>query len=569
MAGAFGQDAESDSTGTTTAPATTVEAPADELSGGTPEPADASEPTPSSESATEEETTPEMLDAEEISVPDNANRQAEIDSVEETTGPSDTAVPESGANEPVVIPGDSDDAMETQTAPVGEEGVPAVEPKPAFVTPSAPPKAFYFETVPTIESIGDAEESPEDDETGEQTRFHAHEQLLANLESREFYEAVRAAERVVTITENEYGDSSLELVTPLNNLATVLEYTSAFDSSEESYLRSISITELESGIFDASLIRPLLGLGVTYNAAGRYEEALDVFQRAQHISHRQSGVLSVDQLPALDGQTESHLSMGEPRRADRHQRFAFRVNEHEYGAKNPDLVPAIFKLAQWFRRSGQYSNARNMYKRAVNIIEINYGEDDLRLVEPLRGIAATRQLEGVRRSEGGAALKRAMQIIAVNQQTDASDRAQSIVELADWYVAYGMSSDGPTLYSQAWGILEEEQASQDEFKDFFGYPKQLIYIPPPAPIQGMLGSMRQIGERYVDFEFTVLPSGKVTQVHITDSNLPNVLKREVKRAVQRARYRPRLQDGEPVATPGVTLRQTYRSNRLPANVRPQ
>ena len=65
------------------------------------------------------------------------------------------------------------------------------------------------------------------------------------------------------------------------------------------------------------------------------------------------------------------------------------------------------------------------------------------------------------------------------------------------------------------------------------------------------------GEGYVVTEFTVAADGTVKDAKIFDSKPGNDFDYTAIKAIRRAKFRPRIVDGEPVDTAGEQLRQTY------------
>lgn len=79
-----------------------------------------------------------------------------------------------------------------------------------------------------------------------------------------------------------------------------------------------------------------------------------------------------------------------------------------------------------------------------------------------------------------------------------------------------------------------------------GEIQPLVRVPPEYPLRA---AERGI-EGQVCVEFTVTPEGTVSnpEVYYSDSNLLN---RTSVRAIERFRYQPKIEDGQPVARPGV------------------
>ena len=417
--------------------------------------------------------------------------------------------------------------------------------------------------LPNADAVADGE--PEtgrlnwEEPDGPMSRNLAYLEFKTHMDADQFREALPAAELVVKLTEEEFGPEHPEMVTPLNNLATVQEELGEYRASEATYHRSIKIVEGIEGLYGERLVRPLVGLGVVYNSAGQYADGLLAFQRAQHITHRRQGVYNLDQVDILDGQTQSFLGLDEFPEADRSQRLALVVSERKLGKDSTELVPALFKLAKWYQRTFQYANQRVLYRRALDILEAHHGPSHLSLVEPLRGIATSRFLEGIRRSEGEAALERALEIVREQSELESEERVRALVELGDWYITSSKADEGLVLYEEAWKLLETDAELRD---DLFGKPIRLLYSSPIISDTEPLSVSDVVGEKFIDLEFTVTRRGRVSNVKVIAANVRNIIKKEVRFAIAKARYRPRLEHGVSVDTPMVKFRQSFTNPRL-------
>ncbi len=60
---------------------------------------------------------------------------------------------------------------------------------------------------------------------------------------------------------------------------------------------------------------------------------------------------------------------------------------------------------------------------------------------------------------------------------------------------------------------------------------------------------------YVEVTFTVTREGQVKDIAVASSDAPEALQRAVESSMKKARYRPKFEQGEPVSTPVVTMRE--------------
>lgn len=385
----------------------------------------------------------------------------------------------------------------------------------------------------------------------------AQQELHAHLEAERYQDALDAAKRALRLAEQQFGTNHLELVRPLIELATVQEMMGDFNGAEANCLRGIALLETKEGFFSQRLIPPWTRLGTVYQAAGREEDAIEAFQHAKHITHRTQGLFNLQQIPLIEHLTQSYINLARFEDADREQRYAFRANEHRYGKDNPRLVPAIYRFAAWHRRTDQFGKERDLYKRALGILEQANGIGDLSLVKPLRAVASTYRLSGFLKPEGEQALQRALRITEGKQRSNSLDAIEVLIDLGDWYLVDKDTDRAFEHYRQAWALLASQDDCAEKVKQFFDQPVQLRYRPPLPSQRDRLRLERFYTERYVDIEFTVKEDGAVADLNVIDADLPFDLRNAVMRELRFARYRPRLIDGHAVATRGVRYRQSY------------
>jgi Gram-negative bacterial TonB protein C-terminal len=105
--------------------------------------------------------------------------------------------------------------------------------------------------------------------------------------------------------------------------------------------------------------------------------------------------------------------------------------------------------------------------------------------------------------------------------------------------------------------LSTEGSQTSQVEAYLGEPVQLHYrIPDPNDRDWALLREYDRGG-YMEVQCTVTEEGTVEDLEIVDGRLPFDLRHSVMRSMQFSRYRPRLADGEPVATHGVRVRQAY------------
>jgi tetratricopeptide (TPR) repeat protein len=382
--------------------------------------------------------------------------------------------------------------------------------------------------------------------------------LSSNQKGEVQYKADAQADSLQTVEFASYrAKQDIGVSQALQNLAAAQHDAGEYAAATTNYLKSIALLEEEDGFFDTDLVEPLVGLAANYHAMGQYAQAVNTYQRAKNITHRKEGLLNLQQLPIIDALTESYVMLGHRKEAEREQKYAFRISKHHYGDTDLRLVPAIYKLAQWYRRTRWFDTALELYQRALDILEQTNGKDDSSLVYPLRQIAVVHRLTGFPGSEGEAALKQALKIVEQNAESTDQELAQVRVDLGDWYTVTKKTKTAWNYYRKAWKVLTTEGSQASQVEAYFDKPVQLLYrIPDPNDRDWALLREYDRGG-YMEVECTVTEEGTVEDLEIVNGRLPFDLRHSVMRSMLFSVYRPRLVDGEPVATHGVRVRQAY------------
>jgi len=371
--------------------------------------------------------------------------------------------------------------------------------------------------------------------------------------------------------------------------------------------RSTELAEHTRGPFDPFLFNMLMVKASIHAEHGEWAPAKELLRRAQHIVHRDDGVYTQRQLPIIDRLTRIDLEQGDPVSADREQRFNLKISEQAYGDDSEELVPVLEKVGDYFSdrgseipvrelsriccgsydaqilrdrfpdqntefliryRNSLFHESYDLYERAIKILEDKYGENDPRLVEPLRTLAWARLMDQRPNKSAEALMERAYNIVAENPATDISDRIKALVGLADLYnISYDRKAG--ERYLEAWQMLMDHPELTQLRHEVFGAPIRLFPLQRALPLSRRPMSTEDDAEIYADVVFTIDEDGSTSDVEILESNLPNDDASALRRFVQRrVKYRPRIVDGQLVKTEGMFLHQTYKILQPPPSETP-
>ena len=408
-------------------------------------------------------------------------------------------------------------------------------------------------------------------------RISANQQFREAFDARKYAEALPFAQKVVELTEEQYGKDARALVNPLTNLGTVHYRLKDYGEAEKEYQRSVDILEKTAGTTDRQLLRPLQGLGASHFAESEYVDASVALKRAIDLSRNLDGLFNAEQLQILEPLISSYVALDLTQEAEKEQQYALRVAETSYGRMDARMLKPLDRYGRWLEAIGRYTSARLLYARALTIAEQTSGRGTLVAVEPLLGIARSYRLEYVNGAEevpaaqdafsqpdmtgissdsqrlnpdGERALRLALQAIEKNQPVDHKRRGDTLLELGDWYLSAGGMARGVETYGDAW--KEYVQAGDTTV---LTQPRLLVYRAPPTSSKRSSLKPDESEERFVEVKFNVLKDGRSDAVELAGSDAPESAQRAMVSALKKARYSPKFEAGEAVETRGMTLRE--------------
>ncbi|HWN46982.1 MAG TPA: tetratricopeptide repeat protein, partial [Steroidobacteraceae bacterium] len=310
-------------------------------------------------------------------------------------------------------------------------------------------------------------------------RIAVYREFRAQYDAKKYAEAQPLAERLVELTEAQYGSEELPLTNPLTNLATVHYKLGHYAAAIENYQRTLRILQAKSTIADKQQIRPLHGLGVSFMGANDPESAVVALKRAADLSRNTDGLFNINQIEFIDALIDAYEASGRYPDAEKEALYAMRVEEAAYGRSSIKLLNRLDRLARWYESARRYTSERNVYERALGILAKSTPENDLRRVPPLRGIARSFRLEsfygvegadtgttfnagnagapvfsdGTQQRRGESSLNAALSIIDANKPANEQLRGEVLVDLGDWFLISNSMRRAFDSYADAWKAL--------------------------------------------------------------------------------------------------------------------
>lgn len=423
-------------------------------------------------------------------------------------------------------------------------------------------------------------------------RPDSEQEYWAQVENRNWDQAILAAERLIDIARMRSNDAPEELAEALTLLASAQLASRNLLAAEAAYSEALQILGPRVVPTSDKLLEPLRGMGYTLAYAGKHEQAVPYMERALLVSRRTHGLFNINQQSILRQLAISLAKLGMYVEADQQMQYLVRVGEQTYGAKDPRMAGVYDVLGDFYMQAGVVGAARDSYRHALEIVEKKLGRNDVATVQPLRAYADSFRRElflsnyGFRapidrqaiadhtqsesksinprylNDDGERALKRAIKTLDSNPTRPTSLLFDTLLDLGDWYMIKGEPEDAMPHYRRATSLLDQvepEHAAAARAK--ISFPVQVYYPVPPAATRNLYRPADQTEQRFAHVVFTVTADGGVTDERVVEANASERHVADTLDAIEAARYRPKFVNGEPVATNDVSLRQVFKLRR--------
>lgn len=404
-------------------------------------------------------------------------------------------------------------------------------------------------------------------------RVALYGEFRSQFDARKYPEALPLAERLVALTEEQYGAEDLALTKPLANLATVHYKLGNFPAAIENYQRCLRILQAKSTIADKDQIGPLHGLGVSFLGAKNPDSAVVALKRAADLSRNNNGLFNIGQVEFIDALVEAYAATGRFVEADKESVYAMRVEEAAYGRSSIKLLGRLDKLARWYEFDRRFTTERAIYERALNILAKAAPPNDLRRVAPLRGIGRAYRLEafygveggdsgasfnaasngapvfneGAQQRRGESALTAALAVVDASSPADQLLRGEVLADLGDWYLVAGSPRRAYDAYAEAWKALQQVDATR-----VLEAPRVLAYRPSISSVDRSQLDPAEAILKTVELHFRVDRDGRVDNVTSPTTDVPETIVKNSILSMRRTRYAPRIENGLAVPTEDVT-----------------
>lgn len=418
-------------------------------------------------------------------------------------------------------------------------------------------------------------------------RQAVYDAFREEFDAGRFDAALPLARTLVELFEAQAPDSD-QLPTAYNNLGAVQWRTGDLAGAQASFSRALELLERTQGVSSRRLIAPLAGLATVYAEQGQHDLAAETLQRAIAVSRRAEGLFNLDQLDLLEPLLRSYEAMGALDGVERELRYMLQVVRKRYGADDPRTLPATTRLAVLYEKTRHYPAARALWAQSARIGSGEGGGRNAATINGLLGIARTHRLQFVHQPEslveqvpidpftgkpdplgsagmragpvkldddGEEAALKALEILDGTPDPPRALLGATLLELGDWYTTAREPDRAAPYYARAWPALQESLAPGETHP--LAMPRPLYYrVPAMASRQRLSPDLRTVARR-MEFSLAIAATGEVTSASVVSSEADESQAAQVRRALERAWFSPRLEDGRAVPTEGFLFTEYW------------
>jgi tetratricopeptide (TPR) repeat protein len=371
----------------------------------------------------------------------------------------------------------------------------------------------------------------------------------ALIDAGDYQGALKPAQQVVKELD---GTKDPQLPTDIATLARVQAELKDFDAAELNYLKAIDLIGKAEGQFSTSLIAPYEGLGRSYIRSREFDKAVTALEEARHLNQRSLGLFNVEQTPIIDDLTTAYLGLGDTVTAESLQQESLTDAVRRFGANSPKTIPFHYRLASYYSDSRLRSAAREQYETVVKLVENQDEANSTALLRPLRELLGIDLLLGGERDDER---NRLLDILGSDSNLDPTERALSLAALGDWSTAKDDPATAKQYYSQAYELLRDTPGRSPD--EAFGTPRMIDFVEPLSAVDRG-ESPRPYAWGTIELTFDVSADGRASHVAVANANPAHLMDTAYSQRIRETHFRPRVVNGEPVATGNVHFTQHFR-----------
>ena len=402
------------------------------------------------------------------------------------------------------------------------------------------------------------------------------------------------------------------------------------------YDETIKNLELQGGAYEPALSQELLSMGMLYQSQNDHEQALEYMDQALHVNRVNLGLYNLEQEQIIGEKIKSLIALGDLFDADMQQEYLFNLKRKIYGNVHIDLLPALNEYAEWnifafdsrlvmnphfnyaakssaftdnsvsnsigaeSSKTSRLVTAQNIYRKIIQILINNYGDNDPRLLDIEKKLALTNYFFSTNLSgssafsngesltlvmnssqsyystsqvstnsmgyrHGREALERRLGYMQTMENIAPEDIVKAKIELGDWLTIFKKRVGGLKLYEEAYNELKATGVAQEKIDELFSptFPETIpafIDYPYSRASHNIPENQALSYQGWFDVRLEINRYGKPEDIEIigrslnTTEPIENRLLRLLRNSTS---FRPRFSNDEPIDRETYEARYYY------------
>ncbi len=423
--------------------------------------------------------------------------------------------------------------------------------------------------------------------------LHAQLSGLDHERDLNYAEAVVQYRLEIKETEARVGEYDLSLFEPLLGLARSLSKIGDFEAATEAARRAQHISHRHEGVHTPRQLE-VVELLTRLHLATDEPLLADAQQRfAYYIKQTDVPADSIERLPAMESLAKWYEKTGQLHRARKLNEQGLEIIEAHFGEDAIEQLPYLQRLAKLKRLQRVCCSTRIM-AQALDLVESNPNISDEVKAKTYLEIADTHTIAG-NRQEASTFYRRAWELMSVEDRSKQLSKPRKISFSRPLETTTSMQMRTYRIERDAFGRREYKPLQDDELRNLESLPPQEFILNTESSeydvrirdrtlstSRDMKPAVKTVGHPYtflreqffqilpsrmhsdaaldgivVELEFDIDSTGKPFNVEVLTENTPTKVSKLMRDVIRKSRFRPRMEDGYPVATQSYRLTQSF------------
>ncbi len=391
-------------------------------------------------------------------------------------------------------------------------------------------------------------------------------------------------QRRIQEREAEHGAYDPALGEYLLSAGLVYQENGQHEEAVRAFERSLQIKRVNEGLYGIGQVAVLEQLVQGNIAAARWEAVDQNYRQLLWVHQRNYAAGDPRLLPVIDlvgrwklkAYAENLLDRGALTTIAESEKLfgdTVRILQRQYGENDPSLVNPLYGRALTNYQyaievantpQGQFRGAGSPTRTQVVCRAVPAPNGGSRRVCHTISVPNPNYYAGQAQSKDfalgqrlgvvGKSLQHIVRIHETHPELDRGAHARALTHLGDWNLLRDRRTTAFRNYKSAYQLLSADDEYQEVIEELFGKPQKLPALRLPLP--GVDEKVASEKVTTVAASFDVSRSGRARNVKIIESDPADAAaaRRKARKTIRERIYRPRFENGEPVATLGNKIR---------------